>query len=310
MAGVTSYPFRLLCHEAGVGLVCTEMISSQALIRNHGKTREMIQIHPQERPVSIQLFGADPQVMAEAARIASEQANLLDINMGCGVPKVVKTGAGAALMAQPELAEQIVQAVVSAATVPVTVKMRKGYREDQPTAGELARRAQDAGATGVTIHPRIAGASYAHPADWSFIAQIKRQLSIPVIGNGDVRTPHDAQRMMDETGCDGVMIGRAALGNPFVFTQVRHFLRTGELLPPATLDQRIEAARQHGRMLIEQRGEVVALRQMRTHLGHYLRGFREAPEVRAKVHQLQSWEEVEDLLAQLQAQGQREAMAA
>lgn len=314
MAGVTGRAFRRLCRRHGAGMVCSEMISANALVRSSPRTRAMLLSSDDERPLSIQLFGAEPVLMAEAARMVEPIADIIDINMGCGVPKVIKGGAGAVLMADPNRAEAIIRAVRASVSRPVTVKMRRGYQPDDFAAVELARRAERAGAAAVTIHPRAAGTQYREAADWTIICEVKRTVGIPVIGNGDVRGPDDLGRMLDTTGCDAVMIGRAALGNPLVFDRLARFLRTGELAPEVSPAQRLRLAIEHGRTLVADLGESVGVRKMRTQIAWYAKGFPHATEVRAAANGVDTWQEMETLLRwtidRLAAEGLGEEVAA
>jgi len=298
MAGVTRAAFRLLCREQGCGLVCSEMVSANGLVHGNRRTRELLAIAEGERPVSIQIFGRDPEAMAEAARIVDRaEPDLIDINMGCSVPKVAGTGAGAALLEDLDHAQEIVRAVAEAAARPVTVKMRARWKGTRDVAVEMARRAEQAGAAAVAIHP-VPGRGE-RVLDWSLIAKAKQAVGIPVIGNGGVRTPHDAARMFAETGCDAVMVGRAALGNPWIFGRIAHALRTGEEPAAPSLEDRVAMAQRHGRLLAEQIGEERAAREMRTHLAWYLRAFRGAAQWRQRLHAVKRWGEVEGLLAEL-----------
>ncbi|MDH7568266.1 MAG: tRNA dihydrouridine synthase DusB [Armatimonadota bacterium] len=274
MAGFTNHPFRLLCREEGAGLVCTEFVSCHGLVRRMRNTWVLLDVRDDERPVSVQIFGADPAVMADAARLVQDAgADIVDINMGCWVPKVARTGAGAALMRSPDLAGAVVRAVVKAVSIPVTVKTRIGWSREAATCVEVARRAEDAGAQLVTVHARAATCGHEGPADWQYIAQVKQAVSIPVVGNGDVKTPEDAHRMFLQTGCDGVMIGRAALGDPWIFRRIRSFLATGDPGTPPAPHQRLATAARHVRMACEEAPEEVAVREMRAHLACYVKGF-------------------------------------
>ena len=298
MAGVTNSAFRQLCRAGGAGLVCSEMVSALALVQGNRRSRQLLAFTAAERPLSIQLFGNAPEPMAEAARVvAAAGPDLIDINMGCSVPKVTGSGAGAALLGDLDHAQRIVRAVARAVSLPVTVKMRSRWRGSQAVAVEMAQRAEDAGAAGVAIHP-VPGKGE-RLLDWRLIAQAKRAVSIPVIGNGGVRTPDDAARLFAETGCDAVMIGRAALGNPWIFGQIAHYLGSGGILPPPDLQERLVVASRHGRLLIEQRGEARAVREMRKHLGWYLRGFRGAARLRDQIGRLGSWGDLQALLDSL-----------
>ena len=229
MAGVSDLPFRLLCARYGAGMVCMEMISAKAIMYNNKNTESLLEIHPEEGCVSLQLFGSDPKIMSEQAkRIEDRPYDILDINMGCPVPKVVNNGEGSALMKDPVLAGQIIEAIVKNTSKPVTVKIRKGFANDELTAPDIAYIAQESGASAVTVHGRTREQYYSGKADWNAIAEVKRRVSIPVIGNGDVTDGESAKRMFDETGCDAVAIGRAAQGNPFIFREILHFIETRE----------------------------------------------------------------------------------
>ncbi|HHZ18964.1 MAG TPA: tRNA dihydrouridine synthase DusB [Firmicutes bacterium] len=297
MAGVTDLPFRILAKEMGCGLVCGEMVSDKALVYGNSRTVEMLRIAPEERPVSIQLFGSDPETIAKAARILAEyKPEIIDINMGCPVPKVVKNGEGSALMRDPERAAAIVAAVVESVSCPVTVKMRKGWDEEKIMAPELARRVVAAGAAAVTVHGRTREQFYAGRADWSVIRAVKETVDVPVIGNGDIFTPEDAVRMLEETGCDGVMIGRGAQGNPWIFREVAHYLQTGEKLSPPSVAERFAVIRRHFRAVLEYAGEDRGIREMRKHIGWYFKGLPDAARMRDRVNQLTEAETILSLL--------------
>ena len=304
MAGITNRAFRLMCKQAGAcGLVSTEMVSAYALRYGHWRTRAMLDWTDEERPVSAQIFGGDPDVVAEGARIAEQAgADVIEINMGCPVPKVVKTGAGAALLKDLPRARAMISAVVRAVGVPVTVKTRRGWDESEETALEIARMVESLGGAGITVHGRAAVQGYLGRADWGVIQRVKDAVRIPVIGNGDVRTPQDARRMFDETGCDGVMIGRAALGNPWVFRRVHTYLQTGLVLPEPGFDERIEAARRHARLLVECLGEKRAANEMRGHIAWHLKGVPGAAAFRARIMAAQSLADVEDILDEARSQ--------
>ena len=300
MAGVTNHAFRIICRRFGAGVVYTDMISSYGLHYRNPKTFRMFDWLPDERPVAVQIFGADPEKMASGAKaIAEAGADIVDINLGCPVPKVTKTGAGAALMNDLDTARRIMEAVVRAVDVPVTIKTRKGPNESLVTAVELSRMAQDAGVAAVAIHGRTAAQGYSGTADWSVIRQAKEAVGIPIIGNGDVKSPEDAKRMLDETGCDGVMIGRASLGNPWIFQRTAHYLQTGELLPEPTLQERIEVAREHLRGMVELLGEEMGTREMRGQIPWYIKGMPGASVLRRRLTESESLEEMERALGEL-----------
>jgi len=300
MAGVTNHAFRVICRRLGAGLVYTDMISSYALHYRNVKTLRMFDWTPEERPVAVQIFGAEPDKMAAGARmIADAGADIIDINIGCPVPKVTKTGAGAALINDLDTARRIMEAVVRAVDVPVTIKTRKGPDSATVTAVELSRMAQDAGIAAVAIHGRTAEQGYSGAADWSVIRQAKEAVDIPIIGNGDVKSPEDAKRMLDETGCDGVMIGRACMGNPWIFRRTAHYLRTGELLPEPTFQERIDTAREHLRGMVELLGEEIGTREMRGQITWYVKGMPGAGALRHRLTEAGSLEEMETALGEL-----------
>jgi tRNA-dihydrouridine synthase B len=290
MAGVTNHAFRSICREHGAGLVITELLSSHAIHYRNARTFGMFDWTESERPVSVQLFGGEPGMMAEAARVVEEHgAQIVDLNMGCWVPKVAKTGAGAALLKDVCLAQSVVRAMVDAVKIPVTVKVRSGWDRSQTTAIEFAQRAQDAGAQAIAVHARFASQGFTGVADWSVIRRVKDVVTIPVIGNGDIETAEDARRMLEETGCDAVMVGRAAMGNPWLFADIKHFLDTGAHLPPPTLVERVDAALAHV-------GEARAMREMRGQLTHYFKGFPGVSALRARMVTLETIDALQELL--------------
>lgn len=287
MAGVTDLPFRLLAKEMGCGLVYSEMVSDKGLIYDNAHTKKMLAIDERERPVALQIFGSEPESMGQAAGIvAAAGADIIDINMGCPTLKIVKNGEGSALMKTPELAYRIIAAVVAAAgDVPVTVKFRKGWDEKSVNAVEIAKCAEQAGASAVSVHGRTREQFYSGTADWSIIRAVKQAVKIPVIGNGDIRSPQDARRMLTETGCDGIMIGRGAQGNPWIFRQVSHYLATGEILPAPGLNERIDMLLRQLDMLVEHKGEYIGIREMRSHAAWYTKGLPKSAELRLKFNQ-------------------------
>ena len=293
MAGVSDLPFRLLCARYGAGMVCMEMISAKAIMYNNKNTDSLLEIHPDEGCVSLQLFGSDPKIMSEQAkRIEDRPYDILDINMGCPVPKVVNNGEGSALMKDPILAGQIIEEIVKNTKKPVTVKIRKGFANDELTAPEIAYIAQESGASAVTVHGRTREQYYSGKADWNAIAEVKRRVSIPVIGNGDVTDGESAKRMLDETGCDGVAIGRAAQGNPFIFREIVHFLETGEKLKKPDGTELFETVKEHARLMIEYKGEYTAVREMRKHLSWYSAGLPGSAKLRGSINEMCSMDDI------------------
>lgn len=297
MAGVTDRAFRVLAREMGCGLVCTEMVSDQALLYKNSKTLKMVNFAGEPSPLSVQIFGSDPDYMAHAAEIVvSQGADIVDINMGCPAPKIVRNNEGCALMQNPHLAAEIVHRVATRVKVPVTVKMRKGWDEENINAVELAKQVVAAGAVAVTVHGRTRNQFYSGEADWEIIKKVKAAVDVPVIGNGDIRSPQDAARMLEQTGCDGVMIGRAAMGNPWLFKQTVHYLNTGELLPPPTSEERIAVALRHLEMIVADKGEFIGVSEMRKHAAWYTKGFRGAANLRQRINQAKTVDELKMVL--------------
>lgn len=293
MAGVTDLPFRLLCREQGAGLLCMEMVSAKAIMYNNKNTEALLEIHPDELPVSLQLFGSDPDIISEMAkRIEERPFAILDINMGCPVPKVVNNGEGSALMKNPSLVEAIVSKTVKAIRKPVTVKIRKGFDDAHVNAVEIAKAAEAAGAAAVAVHGRTREQFYAGTADWEIIAKVKQEVKIPVIGNGDVTDGVSARRLMEETGCDGVMIGRAARGNPWIFREVREYLQDGSQLGRPTSTEVKEMVLRHAALQLECKGEYVGIREMRKHVSWYTAGYPNSAKIRGKVNEMESFEDL------------------
>ena len=297
MAGVTDLPFRLLCKEQGAGLLCMEMVSAKAIYYNNKNTETLMQIEPEERPVSLQLFGSDPVIMSEMAkRIEDRPFDILDINMGCPVPKVVNNGEGSALMKNPGLVRKIVTSVSKAIKKPLTVKIRKGFDENNINAVEIAKIIEDSGAAAVAVHGRTRQQYYSGKADWDIIRQVKEAVSIPVIGNGDVDSPQKAKQLLEETGCDGIMVGRATEGNPWIFREISHYLDTGELLPHPALEEVKEMILRHARLQLEYKGEYTGMREMRKHVAWYTAGFPHSARLRGAVNEIESMEQLIVLL--------------
>ena len=299
MAGVSDLPFRLLCKEQGAGMVCTEMISAKAILYGNKNTEELMRIHPKEGPVSLQLFGSDPKIIGEMAkRIEDRPFAVLDLNMGCPVPKVVNNGEGSALMKNPVLAGRIIEAAARSIHKPVTVKIRKGFDETSINAVEIARIAQESGAAAVAVHARTREQYYSGQADWEIIARVKEAVRIPVLGNGDVTDAETALAMMEQTGCDGVLVGRAARGNPWIFREILAAMK-GEAKPQRPDRQALyEMILRHAGLLAEYKGEYTAVREMRKHVSWYTKGLPGSARLREAINQVESYEELEQLLSE------------
>ena len=297
MAGVTDRPFRLLCKEQGAGLLCMEMISAKALQYKNRNTKALLSIDPREYPVSLQLFGSDPKIISEQAKAIEELPfQILDINMGCPVPKVVKNGEGSALMKNPKLVYEIVYQTARAIEKPVTVKIRKGFDETCVNAVEIARVIEEAGGAAVAVHGRTREQYYSGQADWEIIRKVKEAVSIPVIGNGDVTSGEKALKMKEETGCDGIMIGRGAQGNPWIFRDLLEYERTGQMPGRPSAKELKETMLRHARLQIEFKGGYLGIREMRKHVAWYTKGLPGSAKLRDEINQVESYEELETLL--------------
>lgn len=306
MAGVTSAPFRLLCRRYGAGMSWSELVSSNALVmggeKSQEKSHQLAWFSEEERPVALQIFGADPSIMREAASMMAEtKPDAIDINMGCSVPKIARCGAGCILLRTPDLAQAVIAATVEGAArhgVPVTVKMRAGWDSQNITAPEVAKRAQDAGASAVSVHPRTAKQAFTGHSDWSVIRRVKESVDIPVIGCGDIKNGADARQMLDETGCDAVMVGRAAQGNPFLFASIAQYLQDGTEAEEPSHQEKIDTALWHAQELSKLRGEHTAMNEMRRHAAWYTKGMPESSRLRDRLCRVSSLMELEDILAE------------
>ena len=291
MAGVSDLPFRLLCAEQGAGMVCMEMVSAKAIYYNNKNTDQLMETHPGEHPVSLQLFGSEPDIIADMAkRIEERPFDVLDFNMGCPVPKVVNNHEGSALMKNPKLVEEILSKLVKAVQKPVTVKFRKGFDDAHVNAVEIARIAEACGVAAVAVHGRTREQYYSGHADWDIIAKVKESVKIPVIGNGDVDSPEKAKALLEQTGCDGVMIGRAAQGNPWIFGQVRDYLETGIIPTPPTNREKREMILRHAALQLEYKGEYTGVREMRKHLSWYTVGMPNSARFRQVINTMETME--------------------
>lgn len=297
MAGVTDLPFRLLCKEQGAGLLCMEMVSAKAIQYNNKNTKALLEIHPEEQPVSLQLFGSDPDVISEIAkRIEELPFSILDINMGCPVPKIVKNGEGSALMKNPKLVHEIVRKTAGAIQKPVTVKIRKGFDDSCVNAVEIAKIIEDAGGKAVAVHGRTREQYYSGKADWEIIRQVKEAVSIPVIGNGDVVSGESAVAIQKETGCDGVMIGRGAQGNPWIFSELLEYERTGEMPKRPSMEEIKKMMLRHAQLQMQYKGEYLGIREMRKHVSWYTTGLPNSAKMRDEINRVESYAELEELL--------------
>ena len=306
MAGVSDLPFRLLCREQGAGLVCMEMVSAKAILYKNRNTEELLTIDPKEHPVSLQLFGSDPDIISEIAKQIEERPfDILDLNMGCPVPKVVNNGDGSALMKNPRLAGEIIEKTARAIKKPLTVKIRKGFDDAHVNAVELAHIAQESGAAAVVVHGRTREQYYAGHADWDIIRQVKEAVSIPVIGNGDIRTPEDVAAMAEQTGCDGYMIARGAEGNPWIFRQILHYFETGEHLSRPDFSEVTEMLLRHAKMQIDCKGDYTGIREIRKHAAWYTAGYRNSSKLRGRINEVENYEQLEALFREVESYNEK-----
>lgn len=299
MAGVTDLPFRLLCHEQGADLIYTEMVSAKGILYKNKNTESLLEVLEEERPVSLQIFGSDPQIMAEASKmIEHRNFDILDINMGCPVPKVVNNGEGSALMNQPKRVGEIVGAVTKAIKKPVTIKIRRGFGHEEETAVEVAKAAQENGVAAIAVHGRTREQYYSGKADYDIIRKVKEAVTVPVIGNGDIFTPMDAKHMLEYTGCDAVMVARGVRGNPWLFRQIKAYLEEGKLREGPSVDEVMETILRHAKLQLQYKGEYIGMREMRKHVAWYMHGFPNAAAFRNDVNHVETIEDLENLLEQ------------
>lgn len=297
MAGVTDLPFRILCKEQGADLLYTEMISGKGILYKNKKTESLLSIEKEEKPIAVQIFGSDPYVLSETAKaIEDRDFDILDINMGCPVPKVANNGEGSALMAKPKLIGEIVSMVSKAIKKPVTIKIRKGFEEDNINAVEIAKIAEANGAAAIAVHGRTRQQYYSGKADWDIIKKVKETVSIPVIGNGDVFSIEDAINISEQTGCDGIMIARGAKGNPWIFSQIKEYFNTEQIPQKPSIEEVIKMILEHASLAMEYKDEYTAMSQMRKHIGWYTSGYHESSKLRSKSNYIETYKDLEGLL--------------
>lgn len=292
MAGVTNLPFRIICKDYGAGMVCTEMASAKAMFHNDQKTKRLFNTEGEKRPISFQVFGSELESIAYAVKYMSDFADIIDINMGCPAPKVVKNGDGSKLLLDLEKAKQIIETAVQNSKVPVTVKFRKGWDKENIVAVEIAQIAEQAGASAVTIHGRTKSEFYTGKADWDIIKKVKQSVHIPVIGNGDVTDEESALAMFKQTGVDGIMIGRGSFGNPWIFRNIKHYLQTGEKLPQPTNQERLQIMEKHIQLAVEEKGEDVAIKELRKHISWYTKNLKNSSEFRNSINKIEKKDEL------------------
>ena len=305
MAGVTDLPFRMLCKEQGADLIYTEMVSAKGIYYNNKNTESLITIDETERPVALQLFGSDPDIMSEMAlRLCEENRpfDLIDVNMGCPVPKVTGNGEGSALMKTPELAQKVIEAMVKKLSKPVTVKFRKGFEKDEDIAVDFAKRMEASGAAAIAVHGRTREQYYSGKADWDCIRRVKEAVKIPVIGSGDVFSPEDAKRMLEETGCDGIMLARGVRGNPWLFSQIKEYLQTGIVPKKPDIDELLAMIERHTQLQLQFKGEYLGIREMRKHIAWYTTGYPESAALRRRVNEVETVEALFALLMEYKEQ--------